>query len=177
MPGLPDAVDLVLDIGANIGAAALWFHRRYPQAEVVGVEADPRTAAVARANLADQAGVWVLNAAISDHAGEATLWVAPESWASSTAIAAGAPIRVPAVTLDEAAGRRGAVRAAQARRRGGRARRAARLPPARPGHLRHPASTTPYPASRMPGLIALPARLQRGALGGAERRCTFTARR
>ncbi|QJY47868.1 FkbM family methyltransferase [Pseudonocardia broussonetiae] len=43
---------LIIDAGANNGASAVWFARRYPRAVVVAVEPDPGNAAVCRANTA-----------------------------------------------------------------------------------------------------------------------------
>ncbi len=106
-PQLPADPDLILDLGANIGATALWFARRYPQARIVAVEADPATTEVARRNLRGHESIEIVNAAVSDRPGETTLWIARQSWASSTALAAGEGIRVPAVTLDDLIARGG----------------------------------------------------------------------
>lgn len=100
---MPDDVDLVIDLGCNIGAASLWFADRYPSATVIGVEADPRTAELARRNSAADARIEIINAAASDSPGTATLYVA-DSWASSTVAGGdgdGDQVQVPAVTLDE----------------------------------------------------------------------------
>ena len=42
----------ILDCGANIGLASLYFKRRYPHARVTAFEPDPRLAAICRSNLA-----------------------------------------------------------------------------------------------------------------------------
>jgi FkbM family methyltransferase len=42
----------ILDCGANIGLASLYFKRRYPRARITAFEADPALAAVCRRNLA-----------------------------------------------------------------------------------------------------------------------------
>jgi FkbM family methyltransferase len=31
-------VETIIDVGANVGAAAIWFHHRYPQARIVSYE-------------------------------------------------------------------------------------------------------------------------------------------
>lgn len=106
-PDLPPDADLILDIGCNIGAAALWFAMRYPAARIVGVEPDPATCRLARRNVAGQRRITIVNAAVSDEPGEATLWISPQSWSSSTVTGAGEPIRVPAVHLDDLIAREG----------------------------------------------------------------------
>jgi FkbM family methyltransferase len=41
----------ILDCGANVGLASLYFQRRYPQARITAFEADPALFAILRANL------------------------------------------------------------------------------------------------------------------------------
>jgi FkbM family methyltransferase len=45
----------ILDCGANIGLASLYFKRLYPHARITAFEADPTLAAICRRNLADNA--------------------------------------------------------------------------------------------------------------------------
>ena len=53
IPGLDwSGVDSVLDIGANIGASALWFATRAPHARVVAVEPAPAALQLLRENIA-----------------------------------------------------------------------------------------------------------------------------
>ena len=47
----PGASPRILDCGANIGAASLFFKRRYPGARVTAYEADPELCAMTRRNL------------------------------------------------------------------------------------------------------------------------------
>ena len=42
----------ILDCGANIGLASIYFRRRYPRAKLTAFEADPRLASICRRNLA-----------------------------------------------------------------------------------------------------------------------------
>ncbi|HEX2886060.1 FkbM family methyltransferase [Vineibacter terrae] len=56
---------VVIDGGANIGLAAVWFARRYPQAKIMAVEPDPANVVMIRKNAAGypnivavQAGLW-----------------------------------------------------------------------------------------------------------------------
>ena len=58
----------ILDCGANIGLASIYFKRRHPHAKLTAFEADPRLASICRSNLAandgteqvdiQQAAVW-----------------------------------------------------------------------------------------------------------------------
>ena len=60
----------ILDCGANVGLASLYFKRRYPRARITAYEADPSLAAMVEANLAAngapdaevvQAALWTSN--------------------------------------------------------------------------------------------------------------------
>jgi FkbM family methyltransferase len=64
----------VLDCGANIGLASLFFKRRYPAARITAYEADPALFAIASGNLAaNGAGdVELVNAAVWTSAGRVT---------------------------------------------------------------------------------------------------------
>lgn len=64
---------LILDLGAHIGAAVVYFKLRYPDALVHAVEPNPETIARLRMNVAQFAGVTVQQAAVSRVAGTATL--------------------------------------------------------------------------------------------------------
>ena len=46
----------ILDCGANIGLASIYFTRRYPNARITAFEADPSLAAICRRNLAASGG-------------------------------------------------------------------------------------------------------------------------
>jgi FkbM family methyltransferase len=46
-----DAAPRILDCGANVGIASLYFKRRYPLARITAFEADPNLAAMCRRNL------------------------------------------------------------------------------------------------------------------------------
>jgi FkbM family methyltransferase len=98
---LPPNAALVLDVGCNVGASLLWFARRYPNARIVGYEADPATAALARKNTAQAPTVEVHSAALAAADGEITFWRIPgQSWGSGTFERRGVPVSVSAVALD-----------------------------------------------------------------------------
>jgi FkbM family methyltransferase len=46
----------ILDCGANIGLASIYFKHRYPHAKLTAFEADPRLASICRSNLAVNGG-------------------------------------------------------------------------------------------------------------------------
>ena len=50
------AAPRILDCGANIGLASIYFKRRYPRAKVTAFEPDPRLASICRSNLAVNRG-------------------------------------------------------------------------------------------------------------------------
>ena len=68
---------LILDVGANIGLAALYFRARYPDAEIVAVEPDPDTFAKLERNVGADPRARVVNVAASDEAGEIVLYRPP----------------------------------------------------------------------------------------------------
>ncbi len=62
---LPDPVEYILDAGANIGLASLFFLERYPFAKVLAIEPDPDNFAMCQTNLASYANrLQLVNAAV-----------------------------------------------------------------------------------------------------------------
>ena len=100
------AVDLareprsILDLGAHIGASALFFRRRYANARIVAVEANPSLVRLLRKNTRGL-GVEVRHAAVASGGGVARFSQAAESWAGSTVADGGAAVEVPAIALDD----------------------------------------------------------------------------
>ena len=74
--------DLILDLGANVGASATWLHDRFPEARIIAVEPDPRNAEMLRRNTAAYCAISVIEAAVGPEEGTATILLARESWAS-----------------------------------------------------------------------------------------------
>jgi FkbM family methyltransferase len=60
----------ILDCGANIGLASLFFKRRYPRARITAYEADPSIHSMLESNLAK-------NGAVDVEAVHAAIWTAP----------------------------------------------------------------------------------------------------
>jgi FkbM family methyltransferase len=75
----------ILDLGANIGASVLWFHRNFPDAEIHAVEPDRRSLEKLRRNVASLPGVTVHHAAVAGESGERTFYEAQRGWESSFA--------------------------------------------------------------------------------------------
>jgi FkbM family methyltransferase len=74
---------LIIDLGANNGASALWFATRYPSATIVAVEPDPENASMCRRNTARHR-VEVLEAAIGSRPGSVRLTDPELKWAVET---------------------------------------------------------------------------------------------
>jgi FkbM family methyltransferase len=90
IPPPPGAVDVVVDLGSNIGAAALFFRARFPHARVIAVEPDPVTFEKLALNGAPQA-IEVHQLAVAGEDAERMFHRHPASWGSSLLVAAEAP--------------------------------------------------------------------------------------
>jgi FkbM family methyltransferase len=73
--------DTVLDIGANVGAFAVWAAKRAPRGRVIALEPASENFALLEQNirLNDQTNVMPLKAALADHGGTVTLHLAERS--------------------------------------------------------------------------------------------------
>ena len=91
---------VVIDAGANIGAASLWFAKQYPGATVLAVEPDEENAKIARRNAEKSANIKVFEAAIGGEAGFVSVIREGQSWGVQTARAE-AGLRI--MTVEEAA--------------------------------------------------------------------------
>lgn len=92
---------VVLDCGANIGAATIAFAETWPRAAFVAIEPDPGNAAMARRNLVGTPNHLLLEAAIGSVPGHAALSNDGDGFAwgvRTTRAQAGVPI----VTIDQA---------------------------------------------------------------------------
>lgn len=89
---------VIIDAGANIGSAALWFKQRYPHAAVVAIEPDPGNAAILRQNVVE--GIIALEAAIGSEPGHVSVVPHARSWAIRTERA---DTGCPVVTVQQAA--------------------------------------------------------------------------
>ena len=93
------SVPVVVDAGANIGAASIWFRSRFPEAAIVAIEPDASNAAIARKNIAGLRGVILIEAAVGAEAGFVSVIAAEQGWAVKTERAS---TGCPVVTIDQA---------------------------------------------------------------------------
>jgi FkbM family methyltransferase len=77
-------VPIIIDAGANIGAAALWFARAFPEAVILAIEPEPENAKLCRRNAASARTVTVIEAALGAASGHVSLTAERESWAFKT---------------------------------------------------------------------------------------------
>ena len=91
---------VIIDAGANVGAAAIWFSQLFPLARVVAVEPDPQNASLCKLNTHGLANVHVLEAAFGCSNGRVNLMdTDKEAWAVRT-IRSEATGSVPVLTVD-----------------------------------------------------------------------------
>lgn len=64
---------LIIDAGANVGAASIWFATKYPKGRILAVEPDPANAAMCRRNTQKFPLVRVVEAAIGSRPGLVSL--------------------------------------------------------------------------------------------------------
>lgn len=76
---------IIIDAGANIGAASLWFSMQFPNATILAVEPDPNNAAQCRRNAAALSSITVFECAIGARDGCVALSNPEnEAWAVQT---------------------------------------------------------------------------------------------
>jgi len=92
---------VIVDAGANIGAAALWFRKKYPDAAVVAVEPDPGNVRALNCNLTGRHDMIVLAAAIGARSGFVEVKKEKDrlNWTSRTTRAESG---IPVVTMTDA---------------------------------------------------------------------------
>jgi FkbM family methyltransferase len=63
---LPDeAPSLIVDAGANIGSATLWFRERFPNARIIAIEPNPHAFSRLERNVGGDSNVQLVNAALA----------------------------------------------------------------------------------------------------------------
>jgi FkbM family methyltransferase len=86
-------VPVIVDCGANIGCASIWFALRYPRAMVCAVEPEPGNFALLARNVASYPNIVAIQAAISDRVARMSLHnPSGEPWACQTAEDAQGPV-------------------------------------------------------------------------------------
>jgi FkbM family methyltransferase len=98
----------IIDAGANIGMATLWFARAYPSARITAIEPDPTTFGLLRTNLEDNGfdQVTPVQAALASKPGSIEFVVDPDrpGWLMMSVDARrmhGTPVTVPAMRLSD----------------------------------------------------------------------------
>jgi FkbM family methyltransferase len=77
-------VPVIVDAGANIGAASIWFHQQFPDAWIVAIEPDAANAEMARGNTAHLDGILVLQAAVGGERGFVAVVPGDAAWGVQT---------------------------------------------------------------------------------------------
>jgi FkbM family methyltransferase len=90
----------IVDAGANIGAATLWFRTMYPDAAIVAVEPEPHNISMLKKNLDGMDNVAILPAAIGSHAGFVEVTRDTYGWGAKTKRSQSGS--VPTITMSDA---------------------------------------------------------------------------
>jgi FkbM family methyltransferase len=93
-------VPVIVDAGANVGAASLWFARTFADARIIAIEPDPENARLLRLNVAGTSRISVLEAAIAGSSGKVSLAGEGMGWAVQTVRSESGEL--PAITMNEA---------------------------------------------------------------------------
>jgi FkbM family methyltransferase len=103
--GQAGSARVIVDLGANIGVASLYFRALAPQARIVAVEPDPRAFAALMLNdSANDAGLECVHAAVTGVPGAVTLRSERGSWVSHIVPSdahSGDAVSTSGLTLDE----------------------------------------------------------------------------
>lgn len=73
----------IVDLGSNVGSSVLYFHLRYPEARIVGVEPSPVSFRQLQRNVGSLPGVEILPRAVAGRDGSMPFHVSPHGLASS----------------------------------------------------------------------------------------------
>lgn len=76
----------ILDVGGNVGAAAVWFHAHYPNAQVYSLEPSPSLFEFLEANVAGYPAIVPLNVGLSNETGQGHLHVSETNAAQNSLI-------------------------------------------------------------------------------------------
>lgn len=90
---------MIVDAGANIGAASLWFKNRYPASAVVAIEPEPGNFGVLSKNAGFKDRLAAIQAAIGSEDGFVAVKDGPLGWATRVERASQG---LPIITMDRA---------------------------------------------------------------------------
>jgi FkbM family methyltransferase len=92
--------ELIVDVGANVGYASIYFALRYPRAQIIAIEPEASNFNILQANTKAYPHIKLVQAAIWSQAGNVGLHESDESWAHSVSRDPQLP-QVSALTLDD----------------------------------------------------------------------------
>ena len=75
---------IIVDAGANIGAASLWFAKRYPEAKIIAIEPEPGNFLVLEKNAALASNIKAVHAALGSKRGFVKVTVPDLGWSAQT---------------------------------------------------------------------------------------------
>ena len=81
------SVPVIIDAGANIGMATLWFRSQYPLAGIVAIEPEPDNVRILHLNLDGRANIEILDAAIGAEPGFVAIESDGTGWGARTVLA------------------------------------------------------------------------------------------
>lgn len=94
-------IPIIVDAGANIGAASVWYARKYPRAAIVAIEPDPDNCALLRKNVEPLGNITPLQSAIGSKPGHVRVIQGSHGWISRTErVEGGEGLEI--VTIDDA---------------------------------------------------------------------------
>lgn len=76
---------VIIDAGANIGAATIWFRSIYPKSCVLAIEPDPENYRILNNNVIAYPSIKIIKAAVGSKPGFVSLITNKQSWAIQTA--------------------------------------------------------------------------------------------
>jgi FkbM family methyltransferase len=99
---LPFTPKIIIDAGANIGLASIFYANKYPSAKIVAIEPDPQNFAMLRKNVAVYPNIVTMNAALWNCDGQISLHHPGVSMAAAVQVTEKGQgyATVPAVTLE-----------------------------------------------------------------------------
>jgi FkbM family methyltransferase len=95
----------ILDLGAHKGFATVWFAKKFPNAVIHAYEPNPKLFPSLIQNIKKFRNVTVHGEAIAEHGGQIEFYISSNNLSSSLIKTSGEVVRVPAVTIREAAER------------------------------------------------------------------------
>lgn len=90
---------VIVDAGANIGAASLWFRMHYPLAGIVAVEPEPGNVSILHRNLDGIGDTFIMDAAIGAESGHVNIEDGTTGWGARTIRS---ETGIPVVTIQDA---------------------------------------------------------------------------